>query len=512
MLHSTSLKFRLAVSVGANILRAMISFVTGLLIARSLNPARYGDLMFLLGSFVAIRSLLDMGSSSAFFTFLSQRTRGHRFYGVYLSWLMLQFVVTLTLLWLIISSSLFEKVWLGHDRMIVLLAFVAAFMQQQVWQTVGQIGEAMRKTVKVQLMNLTVACLYFVILFLMSRYGNISIEKILFTIILQYAAATTFSYIFLKNDWAKNSNENSSVKEIIFDYFEYCKPLALLAVVSFSYDFADKWMLQKFSGSVQQGYFQIASQFAAVSLLATTAILNVFWKEIANAWEKKDQAKVAMLYHKISRALVMLGAIISGLLLPWSEQIVGIFLGSEYVNSWPVLAVMLLYPIHQSMGQIGGTMFLASGQTQKYMLISIAMMLISIPLSYLMLASTTDRWLPGLAMGALGMACKMVALGVVSVNIQAWVIARCGGWKFDWHFQIVVIPMVITVGLFAKTISGMLWEIEGVEMVGLMAPIVFACILYLFFVIAIIFWQPWLIGADRAEIEKMFGRLMRRKA
>ena len=75
VLHSTSVKLRLVVSVGSNALRALISFFTGLLIARALNPAGYGDLMFLLGSFVAIRSLLDMGSSSAFFTFLSQRSR-----------------------------------------------------------------------------------------------------------------------------------------------------------------------------------------------------------------------------------------------------------------------------------------------------------------------------------------------------------------------------------------------------------------------------------------------------
>jgi len=82
----------------------MIGFVTGLLIARALNPAGYGDLMFLLGSFVAIRSLLDMGSSSAFYTFLSQRARGRRFYLVYFAWLALQFVATLALLALILFS------------------------------------------------------------------------------------------------------------------------------------------------------------------------------------------------------------------------------------------------------------------------------------------------------------------------------------------------------------------------------------------------------------------------
>jgi hypothetical protein len=50
-----------------------------------------------------------------------------------------------------------EKTWLGHARQVVVLAFVATFLQQQVWQTVNQIAEASRKTVSVQLLGLGVA-------------------------------------------------------------------------------------------------------------------------------------------------------------------------------------------------------------------------------------------------------------------------------------------------------------------------------------------------------------------
>ena len=512
MLYSTSVKLRLAVSIGSNAIRALISFATGLIIARTLNPAGYGDLMVLLGSFVAIRSLLDMGSSSAFFTFLSQRARGHRFHLVYFSWLSFQFIATLALLWLVIPDSLFEKVWLGHDREVVMLAFVAAFMQQQVWQMVGQIGEAMRKTVKVQLMNLSVALLYLMIVVLLSAYSYLSVERILLILVGQYVAVTVLAYLFLREHGASSPIDEKSLADILGDYWRYCRPLFALSLVSFAYDFADKWMLQKFGGAAQQGYFQIASQFAAVSLLATASILNVFWKEIADAWDKQDHARVAMLYRKISRGLVMLGAIASGLLFPWSEQIVSVFLGTAYASAWPVLAIMLLYPIHQSMGQIGGTMFLACGQTRRYMIISIAVMLFSMPVSYLMLAPATDGWLPGLEMGALGMAYKMVVIGIVSVNIQAWAIARYGGWEFDWHFQIVGIPMMISAGIIAKTISGMVWEIEGVGMAGLMLPVTIASIFYALFVLVIIWWLPWLIGANRAELEKLFRRVLYRKA
>lgn len=353
MLHYTSVKTRFLVSIGSNGIRGMIGFVSGLLIARGLNPSGYGDLMFLLGSFVAIRSLLDMGTSSAFYTSLSRHSQGYRFYSFYFSWLALQFIITLSFVALIIPDIIFERVWLGHNREIVVIAFLAAFLQQQVWQTVSQIGESMRKTVKVQLLNLFVAIIYLAIVSVLLVLGRMSVESILFLMIGQYAIATLSAYRLLREGQAGPVENDATLEQIAREYVAYCKPLVALSLVSFLYSFADKWMLQQFSGPTQQGYFQIANQFSTISLLATTSILNIFWKEIADAWVKRDHARVAMLYRKVNRGLVMLGAITTGLLLPWSEQIVMIFLGrsmrklgrcwrlccyTRYFNLWDKLA------------------------------------------------------------------------------------------------------------------------------------------------------------------------------
>ena len=70
---------RLSVSFGFNILRSLASFLTVILLARWLGPQEYGIMVFLLASFVAYQALVDMASTSAFFTFLSQRTRSKKF-------------------------------------------------------------------------------------------------------------------------------------------------------------------------------------------------------------------------------------------------------------------------------------------------------------------------------------------------------------------------------------------------------------------------------------------------
>ena len=507
MLNSNSVKTRFLVSVGVNGIRSILGFASGLLVARALNPTGYGDLMFLLGSFAAIRGLLDMGTSSAFYTFLSRHTQGRRFYLVYFFLTALQFLITLTLVAWIIPSSLFEKIWLGHNREIVIIAFLAAFMQQQVLQTISQIGESMRKTVKLQLLTLLMAMIYLVALTLLFVFEVMTQKNILFAMIFQGAIATLLVYWVLRKDQALPFERDATFKQIILEYWVYCKPLIALSLITFLYDFADKWMLQKFGGATQQGFFQIANQFSNAILLATMSIVNIFWKEIADAWAKRDHIRIAMLYRKITRGLVMLSAIASGLLLPWSEQVVMILLGPTYAQAWPVLAVMLLYPIHLPMGIIGGSTLLATGQTHKHMLIGVVGMLVSMPISYLMLAPSTEGVVLGFGLGAIGLASKLVMLSIVSVNIQAWIIAKYNGWKFDWVFQVVGIPLMIALGYFVKFLIGLIWDLDDVSITNLFLPALLTSFLYTVFVMWAIWLLPWLIGLEKKDIENMLAPL-----
>jgi len=484
-----------------------MGFVTGLLVARALSPSGYGDLMFLLGSFAAIRGLLDMGSSSAFYTFLSRHTQGRRFYMVYLTWTALQFFITLALVAAIIPSSLFEKIWLGHTREIVLIAFLATFMQQQILQTVSQVGESMRKTVKVQLLTLIIAMVYLAIISILLLYGMLTMANVLLSMIFQSALASLSIYWLLREHHAQPSEKDANFHQIILEYWVYCKPLMVLAVITFFYDFADKWMLQKFGGATQQGFFQIANQFANAILLATTSIIGIFWKEIADAWEKRDHVRIAMLYRKATRGLVMLSAIAAGLVLPWSEQVVTLLLGPMYADSWPVLAIMLLYPIHLPMGIIGGSTLLAVGQTQKHMLICVVGMLVSMPFAYFMLAPIMAG---GLALGAWGLAIKLVSLNVVSTNIQALVIARVSRWKYDWMFQVVGIPLMVALGYLVKFLTGIIWNLEVATPANLVIPVIFASVLYAFLVFGVLWMLPWLIGLDNSELRELVKPLSRR--
>jgi O-antigen/teichoic acid export membrane protein len=141
---------RSAFSVLANVIRAAITFSTGVMIARWLGLESYGNMPFLLGVFVGVRQLLDMASSAAFFTFLSQTKRSKCFVFLFFRWMLFQLFAPLLVIALFIPDEWVSKIWQNNEREFVLLAFIAVYMQSNVWPLIVQLGESQRRTLKVQ--------------------------------------------------------------------------------------------------------------------------------------------------------------------------------------------------------------------------------------------------------------------------------------------------------------------------------------------------------------------------
>lgn len=508
LLDATSVRTRFLFSVASNTTRATLGLVSGLLIARALDPSGYGDLTFLLGSFIATKSLLDLGSANAFFTLISQRPRRREFYALYFGWQAAQFFLMAAFIALLCPARLLNWIWLGNHREVVLVAFLAVFAQQQLWQTVSQIGESSRQSVRIQVLNFSIAVVHLLLVSICLITRLISINVVFWLMVAEYAGASVISSYFLRDLSSTDPNEGFDLAATIREFWKYCKPLTALSVVTFIYFFADRWLLQHFGGGRQQGFYQISSQFAAVSLLATTSILSIFWKEIAEAQARGDAARVARLYRRVLRGLVMVSAVLSGLLIPWTHELVGIFLGRAYAMAAPVLALMFLYPIAQSMGQINGTMFLASGETRAYSIFTIVTMLISVPISYFIQAPRSGELLPGLGLGAIGMGIKMVVLAFISVNVEGWIIARINRWSFDWMFQIVGIATTVLVGYLCHSLTILLWPVAaGVVTLALLPEFLFCAVLYVLIMAGFLWVFPSVGGMDKIELLALSQRL-----
>jgi O-antigen/teichoic acid export membrane protein len=503
---TTSVRRRFAFTVGANLLRSALSFVTGMLVARSLGPVSFGNMAFLLGTFVAVRQILDMGSSTAFYTFMSQRPRSRYFVNSFFGWLGVQFLVPLCVVGLMFPSGWIDVVWRGERRGLVLLAFAAAFMQNSLWPVMQQFGESRRKTLWVQSIGVVVVAIHLVAVLVLWSFGVLGLYAIFSAISVEYIAAAIFMLRWFPGRASGDSRAAETALEPVFRlYVRYCMPLIPHAWIGFAYEFADRWLLQKYGGSVQQAYYAVSAQFAGIALIATSSILNIFWKEIAEAHYKADHARTHMLYRRISRVLFLVGAIVAGYLIPWADELLRLILGVAYMGGGLTLVIMFLYPIHQSMSQVGGTMLMATQRVTLQVVIGIAFMLLSIGVTYLVLAPA-DAVVPGLGLASMGLALKMVGLQIIQANIIAYSISRIWKWRFDWAYQPVSLLGCLTVGWLAHRLAIGLasasWPVPAIMALG--------GIMYLMLTGALVYGMPWLAASTRSQLLSEATMMFRR--
>ena len=498
-----SLSERIAVRFGAtfltNLLRAGLSFASGVLIARGLGASRYGDFHFLLGSFVAVSQLMAMGTSSAFFTFISRRPRGMRFFILYGGWMAFQFVVSVLLVGLILPGSVIEWIWLGQERGIVLLAFSTTFLISQLWGMMSQLGEASRKTVVVQVAAAIQAIVHLTLVAVATYWGWLTIATVMWLLVGEHTIlAAIFARKLLRENLADEPDVSDGYRTVVNEFTAYCKPLVIYTWIGFLYSFADRWLLQQFGGGTQQGFFAIGQQFANIGLIATTSILKIFWKETAEAQERQDHQRVKRLYLSASRGLHFSVAFITCLFIPYAHEILNWTVGQDYEAASLTLQLMLIYVIYQSLGQIKGTFFYATGQLGYYTKINMLMMGVSIPVTYLILASPATI-VPGFNLGAVGLAAKTVALAVIGVNLQAYVIARLNDWSHDYGHQGIVVLMFLSLGWLCRWVSTGLFglTVSNGDFIWVM---LLGSGLYLGASLTVLYCWPALGGLTRAEI------------
>jgi len=501
--NNNSIKARFGISIITNILRSGLSFITGMIIARNLGPENYGNYSFLIGSFIAIRQIVELGTSTAFYTFISQKTRSYNFYLYYIIWQLFQFLVVLLLITALFPDQLIAIIWKGHDRSLIAIAFISSFLINHAWHTVVSIGESLRKTIIIQLSNLFIAVFHLLFIYIAISVYTISVRNLLILIIVEYLFAIIITPYFLRNnEISKNQKPDSKLNEIIKEYFVYCSPLVIFSVFSFIYEFSDRWLLQNYGGSVQQGYYAIAYKFTIISLIATTSMVKVFWKEIAEAYKQKNNKKIKRLYQKSTRILFFIGCVISCFLIPWSKNIVNIFLGSDYKYAWLPLSIMFCYPLHQSLGQITSVLFMAIEKTKEYVLISNIFLILSIPITYFMVAPSSAI-IPGLGMGATGIAIKMVALQFININIQIFWLAKYFKWEFDWAYQLINISSLLILSYISKIICNTGINILNVG-TNIYLIIFLTGIIYFISVLSFLYYFPGLAGTSRKEMSQLF--------
>ena len=452
---------RFFVTVLVNISKALLSFSVGIMLARGLGVEDYGRYSYLLASFISIVVLLDLGASNAFYTFISKGRQSRKFFKFYFTWFFLQIFLSTLFFYFLLPESIIDWLFLGENVHLVTLAFLAAFFQSQVWNLIAQLLESQRETIKAQTLNLVIAITNFLIILLFYLFKELSI-KIVFTVtVIQFLIALIYSRYNLFNIEFCSEKDDESYTSIFRKFKSFCLPLFVYFFISFFYQFFDARLLQYYGGSHEQAYFSVSKHIATVCLIFTTSLIRILWKEVSEADENKDFKRVEVLYIRSVFVLYLVGTMAAGAVFPWGKEVIDVLLGVQYQSAVIPFMIMLLYPIHQSIGQVLGTMFYATEKTATYSLIGIFSMLLSLGVSFILLSDGNNSLGLGFDLGAVGLSTKMVIVQLITVNVCMYFIAKIRGWKYEWLFQIYT-PAIIFSCSFALSSLVKLMPISNV--------------------------------------------------
>jgi O-antigen/teichoic acid export membrane protein len=475
------------------------------LVAKWLDVYDYGRMVFLLGSFTAMWGLVEMGTTNAFFTLISQKTRSKSFIKIFLLWIFSQFSGCFLLLYFIMPVQWMDNIWHGEEATLIYLAMVCSFLQGTVWSVASKLADASRKTLYLQCFNVGVVFCHLVVLMNIWYFGLISIHIIFVAIIFEWALASYFVCRLYDSSKVVVSDSEEieradTIKSVFCELLLICVPFIPYALFSFAKEFGDRWILQNWGGGVQQGYFGVGERYAGIVLIGASSIIRVFWKEIAEADYQGDVKKVIRLYNICSRSLFVFCSIVACVIVPLIPELVRLTLGDSYSLGVNAICVMLVYPIFQSLIQLQATFFYAILEIKTYVTISCFSFILGVPVS-LYLISDQNFLFDCLGLGAFGLSIKLVLVGYITTNIFAWYASRLRKVKFDFFFRLLVLSVFCFFGFVLNNLFMIYFSSPGMIVIKFISGM----LMFVILLVTVIIRFPFLMGLDRSHLKSLLN-------
>ncbi len=452
------LRKRYLYKLGTNLIGFALSLITAGIIPRGLGPTAYGNFYFLNNFFNQVANFLDLGTSMAFYTKISRRPQETELIRFYWGFASLISLVMLLAVWIALTFGL--ESWLWPDQTMHYI-WMAAILGLLTWYStiVNYLVDAYALTTKTEIVRIQQRLLGVILIVLMLRFSLFSLDNFF---LYNYAIV-----LFACVGWWRVMNQAglsilptmrlpfSKVKNYVREFYEYTAPLIVFAVTSLLVNMLDRWLLQRFAGSIQQGFFSLSYKIGAICFLFTSAMTPLLTREFATAFGRQDIKQMQSLFRRYVPTLYTLAAFLAVFVAVQADKVSLIFGGSEYQGATLAVSIMAFYPIHQTYGQLTSSLLWATGQTKVFRNLGVAFMLAGLPVSFWLVAPPQ---LLGLNLGATGLAIKMVALQFVGVNLYLWFNVRflhLHFRKFLYH-QLYSLAVLASIAWLASRIVNLL--------------------------------------------------------
>jgi len=498
-----SLKERYFYKVLAGSTGILFTAASQMIIVRGLGPKTYGDFTFLTGFFGQVTGFLDMGTSTGFYTKLSQRQGEFKLVKFYFCFMAAVFLIIMSGVAFAHIYSLYGYLWPQQEINYIYLAavwgtfFWAAQILSQMIDAYGLtvIGEKIRIVQRGAALVL-ISLLYFLHL--------LNLESLFYYHYLVMGVGGYFlvSWI-IRHGYLKAKGSRISRVEAgnyIREFYHYSHPLFTYSLLAMVVGIFDRWLLQVFGGSIQQGFYGLSYQIGVICFLSASAMTPLLLREFSIAYGNKDMKQIAVLFRRYIPLLYSITAYFSCFIVVQADNVINLFGGDKYREAAVAVAIMALFPIHQTYGQMSSSVFYATGQTRLFRNISVLSMIFSLPITYFLIAPP-ERF--GMGAGAVGLAVKMVLVQFVDVNIALYFNMKFLKLSFLKYFghQILNVTCLLAVALVATACATYMVSPQESRILNF----AMSGVLYTIAAIAITFLFPAIFGLREGDVRALLN-------
>lgn len=489
-----SLAKRYKFKLFSNIVSIFAGGLITLIIPKALGPSLYGNFNFITNFFTSLLSFFQFGTPNAFYTKLSKNQKDNKLIKFYFIFILLTFVLCFVFLQIVQILGKSEEVWPDVEIGIVYAGLVFSILTfliatfKNINDAIGITSFSEKSIVVQRLLGLIfIAILYF-----------LSAINIWTFFLYHYLMMFYLLFVWIKmlkklgiSPWVKKLF-SVDVKKYTKEFYDYSHPLILMSFVTLVVNIGDRWLLQKFGGSVEQGYFSFANQISVLCFVFSSAMTPLLMREFTIAFGKKNFELMASLFKKNIPLLYFIGAFISVFVAFNKDSIIQIVAGDEYINGSIAFMLMAFYPIQQSYGQLSGALFFATDQTKLYTNIGISVSIIGLLTTFIFISPNS---LGGLNLGATGLAIKFLLIQFLGVTIGLYFntkYLKLSFIKFMGHKILVVLILSLLAYIINITVT--------LHITNIYLQFIYSGFLYLISVLILLFLYPRIIVQDRKGI------------
>ena len=498
-----SLKKRYFVKLISSGSDALINLLLLLFVPRALGPAAYGNFNFIRELFQNIVSFSDLNLGSAHINHAARKNHSALATSVYFSYTLLLGLLLLFFIVVITVTGLSQYIFPGQSKEYLYLGGLLAYLMYLFSALMG-LSDSKAATFGFELRGIIVKVILFFVLLALYLADDLDLTTFFSQRIALFFALLLVGVWYLHKAIGFSpylvNPLRSDVRAVLHEFFSFSHPLIAMAALGLLFGIFDRWFLQVIYGSESQGFFSLAYSLSAVAGLFLAPMTPLLMQSVAYSDERGNREGVRSAFEKV-KFFYLIGAFLSIFFMFHTREIIGLVGGSEYDAAQITILVMFLYPIHVVYGQFCGGVLIALRKTALYRNIGLITTLAGIGVTYFLLAPQSFP-VPGLGLGSLGLAWKVVLIQFLSVNVMLYFVCKVVGENFSSYLisqLLIPLPLIILGGMEWLVRQQLAWEPHGggESMLSLGG----AMILWGGVMVGIIWAMPALVGLNKSTLQ-----------